>query len=273
LIRALREAAGLTQRELAERIGSTQSVISRLESDDYDGHSLSMLTDTSWYWGFASLGDAADENAAPAAAARAASADAGRSFQRLWENAIRWLVRDPALSLLRVDLDKSELGHGEKPVVRVRTLRPDYTAAGGVPVTLEVTTDRAAPPAAAGEGGADGEAHPDLPALPPGAYRIRAKARLEGQDVVEEQTFLVAPEGRELDDVRYRPELLEAIAKASGGRFRDDGDLAGLPVRASREVRVGAQETRELWSHPLVLVLALLLLGSEWALRRRAGHA
>ena len=44
LIRQLREAAGLTQAELAERIGTTQSVISRLESDDYDGHSLSMLS-------------------------------------------------------------------------------------------------------------------------------------------------------------------------------------------------------------------------------------
>lgn len=43
LIRRLREAAGLTQAELAERVGTTQSVISRLESDNYEGHSLSML--------------------------------------------------------------------------------------------------------------------------------------------------------------------------------------------------------------------------------------
>ena len=43
LIRQLRETAGLTQAELAERVGTTQSVISRLESDDYEGHSLSML--------------------------------------------------------------------------------------------------------------------------------------------------------------------------------------------------------------------------------------
>jgi predicted transcriptional regulator len=33
----------LTQEQLAERIGTTQSVISRLEDCDYDGHSLSML--------------------------------------------------------------------------------------------------------------------------------------------------------------------------------------------------------------------------------------
>ena len=43
LIRELREQAALTQAQLAERVGTTQSVISRLENDDYEGHSLSML--------------------------------------------------------------------------------------------------------------------------------------------------------------------------------------------------------------------------------------
>ena len=35
--------AGLSQRELAELVGSRQSVIARLEDADYQGHSLSML--------------------------------------------------------------------------------------------------------------------------------------------------------------------------------------------------------------------------------------
>jgi transcriptional regulator with XRE-family HTH domain len=39
----LREQAGLSQKELAERVDTTQSVISRLEDADYEGHSLSML--------------------------------------------------------------------------------------------------------------------------------------------------------------------------------------------------------------------------------------
>jgi transcriptional regulator with XRE-family HTH domain len=40
----LREESGLTQKELANLIGTTQSVISRLEDADYEGHSLSMLS-------------------------------------------------------------------------------------------------------------------------------------------------------------------------------------------------------------------------------------
>lgn len=39
----LRKAAGLTQKELAARVGTTSSVISRLEAADYEGHSFAML--------------------------------------------------------------------------------------------------------------------------------------------------------------------------------------------------------------------------------------
>ena len=39
----LRTKAGLTQQELATRVGTSKSAISRLEDADYEGHSLSML--------------------------------------------------------------------------------------------------------------------------------------------------------------------------------------------------------------------------------------
>jgi len=39
----LRTAAGLTQKELADLVGTGQSAIARLEDADYEGHSLSML--------------------------------------------------------------------------------------------------------------------------------------------------------------------------------------------------------------------------------------
>lgn len=39
----LRTKAGLTQRQLAKLVGTTASVICRLEDADYEGHSLAML--------------------------------------------------------------------------------------------------------------------------------------------------------------------------------------------------------------------------------------
>ncbi|MFQ5684472.1 MAG: helix-turn-helix domain-containing protein [Candidatus Binatia bacterium] len=40
---ALRTQAGLSQRQLAKLVGTTASVICRLEDADYEGHSLAML--------------------------------------------------------------------------------------------------------------------------------------------------------------------------------------------------------------------------------------
>jgi DNA-binding XRE family transcriptional regulator len=43
MLYAARNAAGLTQTQLAKAAGTTQQVISQLEDADYEGHSLSML--------------------------------------------------------------------------------------------------------------------------------------------------------------------------------------------------------------------------------------
>src|SRR5438552_6936501 len=42
-VAALREKAGLSQKDLARKLKTTQQQISRLESPSYEGHSLSML--------------------------------------------------------------------------------------------------------------------------------------------------------------------------------------------------------------------------------------
>ena len=44
MIHHARTQAGLTQKQLADLVGTKQPVIARLEDADYEGHSLSMLT-------------------------------------------------------------------------------------------------------------------------------------------------------------------------------------------------------------------------------------
>lgn len=224
------------------------------------GRALALLTDTAWHWGFHAAG----------------AGDDGRSFQRFWEGAIRWLVRDPALTLLRLDLDKVEYRRGQTIAARVRARHADYTPAGELAVTLDLfpaeTAARDKPLRTLNViTNKEGEANFELAGLGPAAYRLVGRATIDGRPLTEEETFVVRPEGRELEDVVSRAPVLEEIAGVTGGRFERDG-LGSPPVRKAREVRVGSLRTIELWSNPLLLVLAVLLLGGEWALRRRAGH-
>jgi uncharacterized membrane protein len=225
------------------------------------GRTLALLTDTAWNWGFQAAG----------------AGDDGRAFQRFWEGAIRWLVRDPALTHLRIDLDKVEYHRGQVVSLRVRSLRADYSPAASVEVTLELRPAEAAETANPLRAlkvttSSEGEAQVELGGLDPGAYRLIGRAVLDGRPTEEQTTFVIRPEGHELDDVVARESVLREIAKASGGEFHD-GALGDPRVRPPRKVRVGSLRTVEVWSNPLLLLLAVGLLVAEWTLRRRTGHA
>jgi len=243
------------------------------------GRTMAVLTDTAWHWGFLAAGAGNDE----------------RAFQRFWERAIRWLVRDPTLTLLQLELDRAEYTQGQPAVVRVRTLHADYTPAPEVDVSLQLVrsgreTQRAGEtdtaqtatgrPGDTGAAavrerplrtGATGQGQIELDDITEGAYRLRARATIDGRELTEEKAFVVRAQGRELEDVVARPELLESLAKAGKGRAVSN-TLRGLPAKPLREERLGDLEVVEIGTHPALLAAALLLLCLEWALRRQAGH-
>ncbi|HVZ73107.1 MAG TPA: glutamine amidotransferase [Polyangia bacterium] len=230
-------------------------------SDAGKGRSLALLTDSAWHWGLPAAGEGDD----------------GRAFQRFWENAIRWLVRDPALTLLRIELDRVEYRRTQSPVARVRAMHGDYSPAANVDVRLALGPAEAAAEAKplrelTGTTNGDGETQIDLGALPPGAYKIAGHATVDGRDVAEDKTFVVRAEGRELDDVAARDDVLRELAQAGHGDYRFE-DFGHPAVRAAREVRVGSHRSYELWSSPFLLIAGLALLTTEWILRRRAGHS
>src|SRR5262249_42286179 len=150
------------------------------------GRSLALLTDSAWNWGLPAAGEGDD----------------GRAFQRFWENAIRWLVRDPALTLLRIELDRVEYRRNQPPAPRVRAVHGDYSPAREVDVTLDLLKADGPPDAKplrslTGKTNSDGEAQVDLGALPPGAYKVAGRATVDDHPVNEEKTFVVRAEGRE----------------------------------------------------------------------------
>ncbi len=67
-------------------------------------------------------------------------------------------------------------------------------------------------------------------------------------------------------------ELLEKLADETGGKYYKAADADKLADEVSySEAGITTRETKDLWDMPAVFLLALLLRGSEWMLRRRWG--
>jgi uncharacterized membrane protein len=242
------------------------------------GRSLVLVSDTSWHWSFlaAGLGGAA-----------AQAGEDGRTYVKFWDNAIRWLIRDPSLRYLRVDPERAEYEPGQPVRLNVRAWLPDYRPARDLVVALTVTPQRAASPGAsppnvpppapvlssAATTDAEGEVHVEFTPPHPGPYRVTARATLSARAVSDENVFVVALAGRELSDPAAREETLWAASKASGGRYLGEATrLPELPFHPPRVVRIGKHRDVELWSRWFMLPLALALLTAEWILRRRFGY-
>lgn len=233
------------------------------------GRVLALTSDDSWRWGFA---DKSPD-------------DRGRAYQRFWDSAIRWLIKDPALSFLRIETDQPEYPRGQKVQVTVRALGTDYQPLPGakldvtvarIPTVLDVSSTARPEPSWAQSGVTDddGELTFELPPPHEGGYRITARGTLAGRPVEEDEVFLVRGAGRELEEPEARDDLLRAVAAATGGSFRGPGEsLDGLTFWPPRVLRVNQHRDVELWSRWWMLALAAVCLGLNWALRRRWGYA
>ncbi len=226
------------------------------------GRVLAFTADSSWRWGFVG---------------------GGRTYQKFWENAIRWMIKDPSLSFLRIETDQPEYDRGHKVAIDVRALGPDYRPLRAAEVSLSVVRvsssvgDNAKPQplyTRTGRTDEEGELHVELEPPPPGGYRITARATLGGRPTEEEEVFLVRGAGRELEDPEARDDILRKVAEATGGTFRGPNEsLAGLTFHPPRVVRVNRHRDLELWSRWWVLAIAASCLSLNWALRRRWGYA
>ena len=222
------------------------------------GRTLALTTDTSWHWAFLAAGAGGNRQA----------------YDRLWRNAIRWLIRDPELKYLRVIANQDRVRLGAPIKVVVRAFTPDYSPAAGVEVSYDVslvsspggTVSRATTDA-------EGELRLELTPGAKGAYRVRARAALGGRVNTEQTLVLVDPAGPEDREPAARPDLLKALAQATGGRYLGRPEsLPELAFRTSTLLQVNWRRDMEIWDRWWFLLLAVGLLATEWLLRRRFGY-
>lgn len=215
------------------------------------GQSLFVGTDNTWRWR-RNVGD--------------------RFYYTFWGQIIQRLSLSHVLGGSRrtqIDLDRLSYQSGERVRVYARLYR-----AGFEPVTAAIVKAFYTPK----EDELAMETELELRPVPdqPGMYRGTFIAPEPGQyefgvalDPEYRTPFYVGSASFELGDTAMNENLLKEMAEISGGEFFREENLHTLPARIARKTeKIRSPMEVELWSSPLYFILILLVVTSEWILRK-----
>jgi uncharacterized membrane protein len=249
----------LLEHPFAKNAEAGQSVPLLVLGQAGEGRVMALLSDASWQWAFSA--DEAFTNA--------------RLYERFWAKAIRWLIRDPELTPVKLTLDKSALRPGEALAFQVEARRSDYTPARDAEIDVEIrdARDETLVEKRRVAAGNDGIARIEVALAQPGPYEIQVQGFEAGTPLGEDRSaFAVHPTGPEHADTHVRPKLLQEMATVSKGRFDDNPEsLTRPPLTDPEVIEVGHRRDEPLGHQGIFLLVLAGLLGTEWLLRRRWG--
>lgn len=238
--------------------------------DQDKGRSMAFTVDSTWRWNYEWV----------------LQGGSSRPYSSFWNSAIRWLIRDPALNLLQLDINPSVVQKNETADFEIRAFQADYSPAENHEIRLTVER-KSLDDLIAGNNNeqaheditlvtdAQGRAHWSFTADKEAAWRVKATMEVDKNiDAEVEEILLSIDRSDELRDVQPRDDLLQKISNASGGKFlrADPQALSKLPFEPPKVQRVSQRKSIDVWSSPWVLALFVILLATEWYLRRRWGR-
>jgi hypothetical protein len=191
-------------------------------------------------------------------------------YLRLIERMVRWLTKDPSLDSIQVTLPERRGRAREETEIRFKVGEEDSLSRRKGSVSLSVFDPQGirikSQIKAAGQGNEYlGSFLPEKE----GTYKLRVETPASR---VEENLVVASPmEGL---DGFPRPEQLKIISTATGGRVlsRDDDLLREIETYAEKtESRFVELRSSALWEKPYTFIVILILLATEWYLRRRWG--
>lgn len=263
------EAIVLAEHPRREAGGSPMPVLSVMNYGD--GRSLALTVDGSWRWNYEAVLEGGNS----------------RPYSSFWNSAIRWLIRDPALNLIQVEIQETRVKPASPVSISVRVFNPDYSPAANTEVRMrarraalrsgeELDFDADAQSVIEETLTTDtrGRAQWTIAPEQAGAWRVEAIAAPPGsEELRDDEVFLSLARSDELREVRPRNDLLRAISTATGGEHLEaPASLSRLEFAPARLERINRRQIVELWSSPWALIALLLLVALEWQLRRSWGR-
>jgi uncharacterized membrane protein len=193
-----------------------------------------------------------------------------------WQRLLRWLV-DGVPDKVMVSAAPDKVQRGEPVTLTAEVVDPEYKGIDNARIVAHVTSpsgrteDVPMEWAVKRDGEYAGRFTPDEDGL----FRIRVGGTQDAKDVGTGETVLrVAPSDAEYFDAAMRAPLLQRLSQETGGRFFRADDASGLVEAITYSGRgVTVIDERDLWDMPIILLLALGLMGGEWAYRRSRGLA
>ena len=195
------------------------------------------------------------------------------AFERFWRQAVRWLSAGAPDPVSVAPLSGVVPGTAEAILVDVRDA--GFAPVDAAQVTMQVTQP----------GGDTQDLHPTLsdPRTgrysveyrfeQPGIYRIRVDAR-QGTTALgsAERWVLVGGADREMADPGLNEDVLRRIANTTGGAYLTAPEINRLPsVLEATRADSRPPQLQELWHTPWIFAGVIVLLATEWMLRRRWG--
>jgi uncharacterized membrane protein len=194
-----------------------------------------------------------------------------RSHENFWQQLLRWLVSD-VRGAVRVTTPHDRISPGRSIRLRAEVADDTYIEVNNAHVTatvknplgeehelpLEWVVER------------DGEYTGRLDTTQAGFYEVRVDAS-RGEEMLGSATTWL--EASPLDDEYFDAErgtaLLKRIAEETGGRYYTPENAHGLAEDLSyAQGGATVSERKELWDMPVVFLLALALISTEWGYRK-----
>jgi uncharacterized membrane protein len=229
------------------------------------GRVVAVLTDTMWRWRLASRGWSSD----------------GSPYDTFWRQLMDWLIpkEQDKENGSRIELFTEHTNYvlGEHPEVRaiVRTAASGAALPATLPLRLRTPDEQVfdyvlkpavlQTPGGKPVNGYRAEIEPNLP----GVFLAQSSVTLDGVEAAGETRFVVNRPATEITGKPINRELLKRISSATGGRFyaMEDWDAWRRDLHFKQQ-QFSRVELQDLWNHPMLLGLLLLLLGAEWIVRK-----
>ncbi len=225
----------------------------------HKGRVMAVAIDDSWRWNFEFVGNGGTPG----------------PYYRFWNNAIRWLIRDPELERVQISSMKSSYRLGESVRFRVRVFSRDYRPLRGGKVQIEILSAPSNKLLYRKEHqlNSEGVVSGSWPPPKSGMYRIRARAQIDPYLSAQgEVIFEVRGFADEYQEIAPNERFFRTLAESTGGGvYRLDEKFELPQLKPPEVVKINRSRTVLLWNNALAFSIFFLLFALEWFLRRRWG--